>query len=222
MRRRAARARLWAFHMENVDSFWNSKHHRVDHMDIDPDAHSLEPCHVAVAHSGYSDEAHVDAGCSDPDRHQPHGSTTGGISGLQMPDRQAQQAQKDRKRAQERAEKQAATLVAFQDLGARTQLLEDEEAIAEALRLAALDLLQAPPEDDCLLPSPEGHEPHAGLPHQDLAAAVGAAGVGDIARALCRHYVDLYVQQRSWQAGHYPHVADAARRLSKALGEGPG
>ena len=214
----AAELRAQGVQVENVDSLWNSKHAKVDYMGIDSEAHAAEPCHVAIVHSGYSDQGHVAAGCKDAGRHTPTGSDNGaGISGLQMPDREARQREENRRRDVERDEQRRRRKEEYQQLGRDLGLLEDAVAIEAALRIAALDILAAPDEDDALLPYPDGYTPHAGRPQEGLAEAVAIAEPATLARALLRGYVDMYVRHQSWQAKQHPHVTKAAREVSKLV-----
>lgn len=214
----ARELRAQGYQVENVDTTWNSKHSRVEHMGFDIEAHAGEPCHVAIVHSSFSDGAESTAGCKDVKRHTPTGSDQGGgTSHLQMPDREAQRREADARRIAERDEQRRLRKEEYQQLGRDLGLLEDAVVIEAALRLAAVDILAAPDENDALLPYPGGYTPHAGRPHEGLAEAVGIAEPANLARALLRGYVDMYVRHQSWQAKQYPHVTAAAREVAKLV-----
>jgi len=41
--------------------------------------------------------------------------------------------------------------------------------------------------------------------------------VADLARAILRDYLDLYIEHQSWQANQYPWMKKAAQRVARPL-----
>ena len=138
-----------------------------------------------------------------------------------MPDADEKRRAAQLEREAEMAERQKADDQAYQDLGTRTLAIDDDQAIAEALRLLALGELRSLPAGDVLLPYPDGYEPGQGPPDEDVAMAIAEASPADLAHALIRDFLDLYIERHSWQANQYPWMKKAARRVGRLLGPAP-
>ena len=197
-----------------VSRYWSDPDHTAlsQLWDLDPDAHTAEPCHVIVLSRDWPGSPIVERpSCRDRSRHEP-----GGDSGLQLPDYDAIRAQDNADRKAHQAEAAAAYARLMFEVGDRLETVDEATVCDVALRALALGSLQQVPDGDRLIPIPDDHTTRD-IAWQYPPEAIAAVDAPTLARAFIRQKIDRMLHHHWWADGH-PHEYNIIAGLAAQLG----